>query len=254
MDKYKALFIEFLTTFLFTLGILLALPNGAFVVAFVALGLFATMVYVFGEYSGAHFNPAISFGALVKGEITWKRFLGYVASQVLGASLAAWLVYAISKVTTYSAVVAYAYTQYPLSSVSDATHWWIPAFFEFLFTALLVFSVMALAYNKRKESNQFTGLTLGVLIFASILLMSNISGGSLNPAIAFGTNLVHASSDFSKYFANDANLNLLSVYLLPQLLGGLVAGVMAKVFVDNKRMVLRVGKASNVQKTETVNA
>src|SRR5476651_692508 len=44
-----------------------------------------TMIYALGEISGAHFNPAVSFGFWLAKRMPSKEFLPYLTSQVLGA-------------------------------------------------------------------------------------------------------------------------------------------------------------------------
>src|SRR5271170_5524179 len=43
-----------------------------------------TMIYALGEISGAHFNPAVSFGFWIAKRLSLKEFLLFVISQVFG--------------------------------------------------------------------------------------------------------------------------------------------------------------------------
>src|ERR1700722_1212722 len=43
-----------------------------------------TMIYALGEISGAHFNPAVSFGFWLARRLPAKELLPFVVSQVLG--------------------------------------------------------------------------------------------------------------------------------------------------------------------------
>jgi glycerol uptake facilitator-like aquaporin len=49
------------------------------------------LIEVFGPVSGAHFNPAVSLVMALRGELPWPQWLPYVAAQLLGAMLGAWL-------------------------------------------------------------------------------------------------------------------------------------------------------------------
>ncbi len=62
---------------------------GAIAVAAV-LFIFITL---FGAISGAHFNPAVSLAFRLRGEMSSQDLGIYIASQVLGAVLAAWSVH-----------------------------------------------------------------------------------------------------------------------------------------------------------------
>ena len=51
--------------------------------------LFLTMAYAVGHVSGAHFNPAVTFGLIAAGRFHSKYILSYVTAQVLGSIAAA---------------------------------------------------------------------------------------------------------------------------------------------------------------------
>lgn len=58
------------------------------------LGLFV-LIEVFGPLSGAHFNPAVSAVLAWRGELPRRALLPYVAAQLGGAALGAWLAHAM---------------------------------------------------------------------------------------------------------------------------------------------------------------
>ena len=53
------------------------------------------LIEVFGPISGAHFNPAVSAVMAWRGELTKSALLPYIAAQLLGAMLGAWLAHAM---------------------------------------------------------------------------------------------------------------------------------------------------------------
>ena len=53
------------------------------------------LIEVFGPVSGAHFNPAVSLVMALRGELPRALLLPYVAAQLLGAMLGAWLAHAM---------------------------------------------------------------------------------------------------------------------------------------------------------------
>src|SRR5438093_10371130 len=70
-------------------------PGGLLAVA-LAHGLaLAVLVSALGAVSGAHFNPAVTFGVWVAGQIPARRGAAYVLAQLIGAILAAWLAWAV---------------------------------------------------------------------------------------------------------------------------------------------------------------
>ena len=56
---------------------------------------FAVFVAVFitGQFSGAHLNPAVTIGLAVAGKFSWDLVVGYVLAQLLGAMAGSWLAY-----------------------------------------------------------------------------------------------------------------------------------------------------------------
>ena len=55
-----------------------------------------TMAYAVGGISGGHFNPAVSLGLAVAGRFSWKEVLPYWAAQLIGAIVAAAVLFAIA--------------------------------------------------------------------------------------------------------------------------------------------------------------
>ena len=53
------------------------------------------LIEVFGPLSGAHFNPAVSVAMTLRGELPVWELLPYVAAQLIGALLGAWLAHAM---------------------------------------------------------------------------------------------------------------------------------------------------------------
>jgi aquaporin Z len=55
-----------------------------------------TMAYAVGHISGGHFNPAVSFGLWAGGRFPSSELLPYIIAQVIGAIVAAGLIYVIA--------------------------------------------------------------------------------------------------------------------------------------------------------------
>jgi len=53
------------------------------------------LIEVFGPVSGAHFNPAVSAVMAYRGELAVELLLPYIAAQLVGAMLGAWLAHAM---------------------------------------------------------------------------------------------------------------------------------------------------------------
>src|SRR5687767_11179101 len=66
--------------------------NAGWIVVATGWGLaVALAVYCVGSFSGAHLNPAVTFGMAAIGKLEWSQVGGYVAAQMLGAMIGATL-------------------------------------------------------------------------------------------------------------------------------------------------------------------
>src|SRR4051812_3029162 len=109
----RKLFAEFFGTFWLVFAVLgtamlaAGVPNvgvGWIGVAFAAGLAVLTMAYAVGGISGGHFNPAVSLGLAVAGRFAWADLIGYWIAQIVGAAVAAVIVYVIaSSVTGFTA-------------------------------------------------------------------------------------------------------------------------------------------------------
>src|SRR5258707_12580197 len=91
MNKYIA---EFIGTFFLVLTIgCTGIGAGAGVIAPLAIGA-ALMVMVFagGHISGAHYNPAVTLGVLIRGKVNGTDVVPYWNAQLAGEARAAFLV------------------------------------------------------------------------------------------------------------------------------------------------------------------
>jgi glycerol uptake facilitator-like aquaporin len=71
--------------------------NGVALIANTLATVFALYILIeaLGPLSGAHFNPAVSLVMAYRRELPRELLLGYVAAQLIGAMLGAWLAHAM---------------------------------------------------------------------------------------------------------------------------------------------------------------
>src|SRR4026209_2153587 len=88
---------EFLGTFFLVLTVGLTVLNGSPLAPLAIGSSLMIMVYMGGHVSGGHYNPAVSLAVLLRRKMaSVQEFLGYVASQLLGAVVAALVVYSVT--------------------------------------------------------------------------------------------------------------------------------------------------------------
>jgi len=179
MNKYIA---EFIGTFFLVLTIgCTGIGAGAGVIAPLAIGA-ALMVMVFagGHISGAHYNPAVTLGVLIRGKVNAADVVPYMVAQLTGAGLAALIV--IKFLRAGAAVT-------PI-----APHIAPALVAEFLFTFALVYVVLNAATAEGTSGNSFYGLAIGMTVMTGAFAVGDISGGAFNPAVALGICVLRISS------------------------------------------------------------
>ena len=205
---------ELVGTFLFVCVIALSGSAGSFAPLAIGGALMA-MVYMGGHVSGAHYNPAVSFGAFLRRKMGAIDMLAYWAAQLAGAELAFVAGYLISghspgihpgpKVEVFQALAV-----------------------EILFTAALVLVVLNVAMSKGTEGNSFYGLAIGFTIAAAIFVGGPISGGAYNPAVGIGATL--GSALFS-----GGNWSDVWLYVAGPLVGAAIAAAIHSMQTDSRQ-------------------
>jgi aquaporin Z len=207
-DAGRRLVAEFVGTFaLVFIGVgSIAVGAGLVGVAFAHGLVIAVMASAVGHISGAHFNPAITFGFLITGRMAPALAGLYVTVQLAAAAVAA-----------LALRVAYpeaANLDSGVPVVNDAVGIWSGALLEAILTFFLVWVVFATAADARGAFAQISGLAIGLTITFDVLAGGPLTGAAMNPARAFGPELVQGIWD-------DA-----WVYYVAPLVGGGLAAVL----------------------------
>jgi glycerol uptake facilitator protein len=184
-----------------------------FLVAFgLGLALFAGIAVV-GKISGGHYNPAVTIGLAAAGRFAWLDVPSYLIGQVVGAivgALAILIVYG-----TLGARVA----GLGAPGLTPGINMLQGLAIEGLGTVILVLAVMGTAVDTRAVAG-WAPLTIGLTLSAIILCIGAATGGSVNPARAFGPDLV------AMFFGFPVNWAAFVVtYLIGPLLGGIVGAL-----------------------------
>lgn len=183
-----------------------------------SLAVAAAVVYlVFSGVSGAHANPAITFGMWTARKIGTLRAVTYVAAQLLGGVIA-WQLF---QYLTNNAM--------PPKTVAFSTPIWLA---EVVGTGVLALAFTA-AWHKAADTLA-AAVSVGAAYFVGILLAATASAGYINPAVAMGSRAWSAA-----YVLGPLVGALIGVNLYAYLFGGNATAVKAASSVTVKRKTIR---------------
>ena len=153
----------------------------------------AVMVGVFavGQFSGAHLNPAVTFGFAVIGDTPWEDVPKYFAGEFVGAFIGAtlvWLAYLPHWGATEDPGLKLAcYSTAPAIRNTAAN-----IVCEIIGTFVLVFGVLAFFANADTAATGLGGLLVGLLVLGIGLSLGGPTGYAINPARDLGPRIMHA--------------------------------------------------------------
>jgi aquaporin Z len=192
---------------------------GLLVIALAHGVVLAVLVSSLGAVSGAHFNPAVTFGVWIAGQIPGRRAVSYVVAQLIGGLLAALAVRAIFPATVSPHLGTPALDV--LGGITPLTGILIEA----VLTLILLVAVFGTAIDPRGP--KVGGLAIGFAIAADILMGGPLTGAAMNPARWFGPAAVTGVWDNSY------------VWIVGPLLGAAVAALMYRFFFLPEADLLR---------------
>jgi aquaporin Z len=127
-----------------------------------------SMIYAVGDVSGAHLNPAVTFGFWITRRFEGRRVVPYVGSQLIGGLAA-------------SLILRLLFPDHAtLGTTLPAGAWWQSFVLEVLLTALLMFVILCVSTGE-KEKGIMAGAAVGAVIALEALFAGPICGASMNP-------------------------------------------------------------------------
>lgn len=128
-----------------------------------------TVVYAFGDVSGAHVNPAVTVGFWLARRFPGRRVAPYIVSQCLGAILA-------------SLVLSLLFADSPGLGMTMPSGPAMQSFVvEIILTFYLMFVILSVATGS-KEKGVMAGCAIGAVVGLEALFAGPVSGASMNPA------------------------------------------------------------------------
>lgn len=155
----------------------------------------ALMVAAAGHISGGHYNPAVTVAMWVGGKIGALKALGYIAAQLVGASVGAALLRYVFPEETRNAVNLGVPTVLKAGDnpaiIVGREHGFV---IEAILTFFLVYVITGVAIDKRGP-HAIASLAIGLTVTMDILIGGPLTGAAMNPARHFGPALVQNSWD-----------------------------------------------------------
>lgn len=209
MSNSKTFLVEFIGTFaLVFIGAGAAVVGAGIVGVALACGFtLAVFTYSYGHISGAHLNPAVTFGLALNGTVKWSQTVVYWVAQFAGAAAgAALLQYAVTPVGGSLLPAA------TVGVLTDSQPIWAMGI-EIVLTFLLVNTI--LNATVAGKGGNMAGWAVGATMTFAILAAGPLTGASLNPARTFGP-AIFAGPSFT-------DVNTYIIYFFGPLIGATLA-------------------------------
>ena len=224
MDMTRRAGAEFFGTFWLTFGgcgaavLAAAFPSlgiGFLGVAF-AFGLTVlTMAYAVGHISGGHFNPAVTVGLWAGGRFKGADVLPYIVAQVIGAIVAAAVLYVIASGQPGWTPQGFASNGYGAFSPGKYALG-ACALMEVVMT--FFFLLIITGCTSKGAAVGFAGIPIGLALTLIHLVSIPVTNTSVNPARSTGPAL----------FAGGEHIAQLWLFWLAPLVGAILAGLVTR--------------------------
>ena len=153
-----------------------------------------SMIYTFGETSGAHFNPSVTIAFAIAGLFNKKEIIPYIVSQLAGAFLA-------------TGVLKFLFPDNINLGSTIPTGSNMQSFIlEFILTYFLMLVILNVSQGS-KEVGVLAGIAIGSIILLEAMFAGPISGASMNPARSLSPAIV------------SGNIQTLWIYIIAPIAG-----------------------------------
>ena len=224
MSLSKKLVAEFIGTFWLVFGgcgsAVLAAGFPELGIGFVGVSLafgltVLTMAYAIGHISGCHLNPAVSIGLWSAGKFEGKELLPYIATQVVGGTVGALVLYLIATGKAGFEVGGFASNGYGALS-PDGFSMTSALLIEVVLTFMFLFIILGSTSSKAPAG--FAPIAIGLGLTLIHLISIPVTNTSVNPA----------RSTAVAFFADTAAMSQLWLFWVAPIAGAVIAGVLWK--------------------------
>ncbi len=169
------------------------------------------IVFAWGSISGAHVNPAVTFGIAISGRIPIGKAISYWIAQFLGCIAAAYLLqWFVGPGSSLGSTVGRLTPG--IANAAEGANAAKVIVLEGVLTFFLVIAVFASGIHGR--NGNVAGLAIGLVLTMDILVGGPLTGASMNPARTLGPAVA------------TGELNYVWMYFVGPLAGGAVAALL----------------------------
>jgi len=146
--------------------------GGIYGISLIAVGHFIALtivVYAFGKYSMAHFNPAVTIAFFITKHVSAKHLPVYFTAQAIGAFLGS--VFVLFVIGDYANIG---------TNAPNLEHDWASIIgIEIIATVFLMWVIYIVVSNKKLA--KLSGVAIGGIVALDVLFFGEVSGASMNP-------------------------------------------------------------------------
>ena len=146
--------------------------GGIYGISLIAVGHFIALtivVYAFGKYSMAHFNPAVTIACFITKHVTSKQLPVYFTAQLIGAFLGS--IFVLFVIGDYANIG---------TNAPNLEHNWASIIgIEIIATIFLMWVIYIIVSHKKLA--KLSGVAIGGIVALDVLFFGEVSGASMNP-------------------------------------------------------------------------
>jgi aquaporin Z len=183
-----------------------------------------TMAYAVGHISGGHFNPAVTVGLWSAGRCPSRYVIPYIIAQVIGAIVAAFVLWLIASGKPGWVMGGFAANGY--GDLSPGKYGLGSCFItEIVMTFFFLFVIIG--STSRGAAVGFAGIPIGLALTLIHLVSIPVTNTSVNPARSTGPAL----------FAGGEYIGQLWLFWIAPIIGAVIAGLLTRWLHDPVELV-----------------
>ena len=161
--------------------------GGIYGISLIAVGHFIALtivVYAFGKYSMAHFNPAVTIAFFITKRVNAKHLPVYFTAQAIGAFLGS--LFVLFVIGNYANIG---------TNAPNLEHDWASIIgIEIIATVFLMWVIYIVVSNKKLA--KLSGAAIGGIVALDVLFFGELSGASMNPIRSLAPAIISGIPDY----------------------------------------------------------